>query len=75
MEYNEPLTWEMIEDVIDDTLCNSLKNYLFEDIEDLRYNYKNEDREISWFRFKRKYRDLQSDEKWDYFSNKRFKHN
>jgi hypothetical protein len=69
------ITWNMLDEVIDDTLCDAFSNYLFEDLEKLRHNYVEDDRATSWYRFKRKYVDLDCDEKWEYFNTKKFKYN
>jgi hypothetical protein len=74
MGEDRKITWDMIEQVIDETSCSAYSDYLLQDIECLRYNYVEEDRSKAWFRFKRTFSDLYSDETWNNRIAKRFKY-
>jgi hypothetical protein len=72
---NKPVTWELLDQVIDETMSECFSTYLMEDIENLRYNYREDDREKIWCRYKRTYSELYKDDTWQDCIAKRYKYN
>jgi hypothetical protein len=59
------ITWDDLEEMIDDTLCASHINYLLEDNELIRHDFVEGDKKVAWFRYKRKYIDLYREDEFE----------